>query len=107
MNIFGSFLNKSSMNDLLAKAHEQNDALIVDVRTPSEFSTGHIPGAINIPVDKIEKLTKIAKDTDRPLYLYCASGARSAHAARFMRQKGYTQVENMGGIGGYSGTLER
>lgn len=63
-------------------------ALIVDVRTPEEFRRGHPEGAINLPLNR---LTKEAERLDRkqPLLLCCASGARSALAARQLRATGF------------------
>ena len=71
-------------------------ATIIDVRTPEEFRDGAYPGAINIPLSDLTRLTAIPQD--RPVVLYCASGARSASAARTLRQAGFTDVVNAGGL---------
>ncbi len=74
----------------------QNGAQIIDVRTPGEFSHGHVRGAINIPLSDLPgKLSKIKKD--KPVITCCASGSRSASAARILKSEGYTQVYNGGG----------
>ena len=66
-----------------ALAHLRNGALIIDVRSPGEFSTGHLPGAINLPLDDIETALPVkVKDKSRPLLLHCASGVRSGMAQR-------------------------
>jgi len=67
-----------------AKANSQSDlvreAQWIDVRSTSEFSSGHIPGAVNIPLDEIEtRLSDVAKD--RPLLLICQSGKRAEMVA--------------------------
>lgn len=73
-------------------------ANIVDVRTPEEFRGGSYPGAINIPVqDFARRLTEVPKD--KPVILFCASGVRSAAAARALKQAGYSDVTNAGGLG--------
>jgi len=71
--------------------------LLVDVRTPEEFSGGHIPGAVNIPLQELEtRLTEIPADS--PVVLYCRSGNRSAQAADILREAGYSRVYDLGGI---------
>lgn len=73
-------------------------ASIVDVRQPSEYSTGHIKGAVNIPLNSISKITKkINKDAD--VIVYCLSGSRSGSAARQLKSMGYTKVHDLGSIG--------
>lgn len=72
-------------------------AKIVDVRTPGEFMDEAYPGAVNIPVHELpRRLSEIPKGA--PVVLYCASGSRSAMAARFMKQNGYADVVNGGGL---------
>ncbi len=73
-------------------------AKIVDVRTPDEFRDGAYPGAVNIPVQSLgARMGEISKD--KPVVVYCASGGRSATAARMLLQAGYTDVVNAGGLG--------
>ena len=81
----------------IVKQKLESGAIIVDVRTPDEFRDGAYPGAKNIPLaDLGRRLGEIPKD--RPVVLYCASGARSSSAARAMRQAGYADVINAGGL---------
>jgi phage shock protein E len=73
-------------------------AQVVDVRTPEEFRDGSYPGAVNIPVNELaRRMSELKKD--RAVVLYCASGARSGMAARMLKQAGYTEVLNAGGLG--------
>ncbi len=82
----------------LVKQKIEAGAVIVDVRTPEEFRDGAYPGALNIPVSNLAgRLSEIPKD--KPVVLYCASGARSASAARTLKQAGYADVINAGGLG--------
>ena len=71
-------------------------AQIIDVRTPGEYSGGHIKGSINIPLDTLQKnLSKIKKD--KPVITCCASGMRSASAKSILQSNGFTEVVNGGG----------
>ena len=68
-----------SAKDALEKL--KNGALVIDVRSPGEFNSGHLPIAINIPLDEIETaLPKRVKDKNQVLLLHCASGMRSGMA---------------------------
>lgn len=73
----------------------QQGAVIIDVRTKGEFQTGHIKGAINIPLQTLsQNLTKFKKD--KPIITCCASGMRSASAKGILKSNGFTQVYNGG-----------
>jgi len=75
----------------------KNGAVVIDVRTAEEFNDEHFPGAINIPVERIlVRKNEIPKD--KPVILYCASGARSAYAAHLLKAEGYKDVVNAGGL---------
>ncbi len=81
----------------LVKQKIEAGAVIVDVRTPEEFRDRAYPGALNIPVSSlVARMAEIPKD--KPVIVYCASGARSASAARTLRQAGYRDVLNAGGL---------
>jgi phage shock protein E len=70
-------------------------ALIVDVRSPSEFASGHIPGSLNLPLDRLP--TGLAKHRkDQAVILCCASGMRSGTAKRVLEAAGHAQVANGG-----------
>jgi len=76
----------------------RSGAKVVDVRSPGEFRGGAYPGAVNIPVGELgRRLQEVPKD--KPVVLYCASGARSAMAARVLKDAGYPDVVNAGGLG--------
>lgn len=73
------------------------DYIILDVRTPEEFSEGYIEGALLIPVSELEgRLNELSKD--KPIITYCRSGKRSMEAAIILVKNGFTQVYDMGGI---------
>lgn len=73
----------------------EQGALIVDVRTPAEYATGHIEGSINIPMDKISKSISKLKDK-QPIITCCASGARSRAAEGILKSAGIEAVYNGG-----------
>ncbi len=74
-----------------------SDCQLIDVRSPSEFAAGHIPGAINIPMDELEtRLGDIRKD--RPAILICQSGKRAEMSARLLQDRGYDLRLLNGGV---------
>ena len=84
------------------------DALLIDVRSPGEFNSGHIAGAVNLPLDRVESdISGIAPDKSTPLLLYCRSGARSGRACEILSSVGYRSVRNGGGIGSLALQLGR
>ena len=87
-----------SSKDALEKL--KNGALLIDVRSPGEFSAGHLAKAINIPLDEIESaVPKRVKDKNQVLLLHCASGMRSSMAKSKLIGMGYTNAFNLGGYG--------
>ena len=70
-------------------------AQLLDVRTGVEFRQGHLDGALNIPVDQLNRrMDEVARD--RPVVIYCRSGARSSRAARMLQGEGITDVHDLG-----------
>ncbi len=68
----------------------------IDVRTPEEFAAGHVPGAVNIPLQTLkQRIAEVPKD--KQVYVYCEAGVRSAKAARLLTKAGYTNIENISG----------
>jgi phage shock protein E len=75
-------------------------ALVIDVRSAGEFSSGHLPMAINIPLDEIETvLPSRVKDKSQVLLLHCQSGMRSGMAKSKLNGLGYTNAFNLGSYG--------
>ncbi len=83
---------------------KKEETIIIDVRTPQEFHSGHIKDATNIDFYEggfIDKLQMVRKDL--PILVYCRSGGRSSSAARKMEELGFTRVYNLvGGIGAWN-----
>ncbi|MCC6617434.1 MAG: molybdopterin-synthase adenylyltransferase MoeB [Chloroflexi bacterium] len=72
---------------------------VVDVREPVEWNSGHIPGAVHIPLGELpSRLATDLPDHAAGVLLHCRSGARSRRAAEFMAASGYTGVVNYGGL---------
>lgn len=71
-------------------------ARLIDVRTPSEFANGHLPGAINIPVSELAGRASELGDKSKPVVLYCRSGARSARAKKSLEDAGFAKVSDLG-----------
>lgn len=82
-----------------ARAAVAAGATLLDVRTTGEFSSRHVDGAINIPVDQLgRRLAELPKD--KAVVVYCQSGRRSASAAATLAAAGY-DARDLGGIGNW------
>ena len=78
---------------------ENKEAILLDVRTQEEYDESHIPGALLLPLDRIESgAAQALPDKDAPIYVYCRSGNRSVSASSILADLGYTQVFEFGGI---------
>jgi NADPH-dependent 2,4-dienoyl-CoA reductase/sulfur reductase-like enzyme/rhodanese-related sulfurtransferase len=106
MNLgFANVKNGGGLSAMMARrntkpsaASPSSEPLVVDVRTSEEFEDGAFPGAINIPLDELQRRVAELGSKSREITLYCASGARSAYAQRGLLQMGFTNVKNGGGI---------
>ncbi len=79
---------------------EQEEAVLLDVREQDEYGSGHIPGALLLPVDTIDEKSaaEAIPDKDTVVLVYCRSGNRSKTASQTLADLGYTQVYEFGGI---------
>ena len=85
-----------------------DETAVLDVRTQSEFSEGHIRNAILLPHDEIqEEAKRILPDKNQKIFVYCRSGRRSEIAARELINMGYTKVYDIGGIVSWTGEIVR
>ena len=76
----------------------REEAIVLDVRETSEFSTGHLPEARNIPAGKLkDRLSEVEKFQERPLIVCCGSGVRSASACGELKKAGFTKLFNLAG----------
>jgi rhodanese-related sulfurtransferase len=97
LEILKKLFGLSSAPDVDFKALVAQGAILVDVRSQAEFASGHIKGAINIPLDSLEANLHKLKDKQKPIITHCASGRRSGIAKGILISKGYVQVYNGGG----------
>jgi phage shock protein E len=80
-----------------AAAYLKAGALLIDVRSAGEFASGHLHGAINVPLNRIETALKHrVPDKDQVLLLYCQSGMRSSAASGQLKALGYSNAFNLG-----------
>lgn len=76
----------------------KQDVVVVDVRSPEEYAEGHVPGAINLPHDRInEFLTQLENDKSSSLVLYCRSGRRAKLAANELQKLGFGNISLLEG----------
>lgn len=81
-----------------ARALVEAGAILLDVRSPAEFSSGHIDGAKNIPVQELANRIKEVGAFDAPVVIYCHSGMRSATATAMLSGAGYTELYDLGAM---------
>jgi len=104
--VFYWLKRRGQISEKDARTHLNNGALLVDVRTPSEFNSGHLPHAVNVPLDQIEaKLPPRMKDKDQPVLLHCQSGMRSGVAVKKLKSLGYGNAFNLGSYGRAARTI--
>lgn len=90
-----------------AKALVAAGAKVVDVRTPQEFASGHVPGAINIPYEEIGKRAGEIGPPSTQVVLYCRTGRRSGIAAEALQKAGYSKLYDFKSVTSWPGELAR
>lgn len=106
MGLFNFFSNTTAdINAGVADYETTDGAVLLDVRTSEEYRDGHIDGSINVPLDRISSIKNTVEDKNTPLYVHCYSGGRSGQAVAYLKQMGYTNVTNIGGISSYRGKV--
>lgn len=106
MNLFELF-KRADIDRGVEEFKNHPDGVLLDVRTREEYCQGHIPGSKNLDVGSIHRAPELLPQKDRPLFVYCRSGARSGQAAFMLKKMGYTNVTNIGGLMDYHGQIER
>ena len=87
---------------------ETPGALLLDVREEEDYHTGHIPGSTFVSLQAIPTpVLQTVSDKSTPLFVYCYRGNRSRYAVSILKEAGYTNVTNIGGIEFYHGDLEK
>jgi len=95
-----------NMQEAIAMMEEESNYIILDVRTPEEFTEKHIPGAINIANETIgsQEIPELP-DKDQLILVYCRSGNRSKQASDKLAALGYTNIVEFGGINDWPGEV--
>jgi len=106
MSLF-EFFRRPGIMDGLLQYDEIPDALLLDVRSPAEYKEGRIPGSQNVPIQSLDKVHQLTENKDTPIFVYCHSGSRSTYAALMLRDMGFRDVRNLGGMAAYRGRVER
>jgi phage shock protein E len=97
--VFFLFKRSGQISSREALAHLKNGAMVIDVRSTGEFKSGHLPAAINLPLDEIvTALPRRVKDKNQVLLLHCQSGMRSGMARQKLRRLGYVNAFNLGSL---------
>ena len=103
-------ISEPDINEGLEEMACFDDAVLIDVRTPDEYSEGYVPGAVNIEAGSLKRSNRkwvesVLKDKDAHIFMYCYSGSRSGISAGSLRQMGYFRAKNIGGYMDYEGPV--
>jgi phage shock protein E len=101
------FIKKRFFDNTDYKAMLADGGIIIDVRSEGEFYSGHIEKSLNIPLGELSSKLGQFKDKNQPIITCCASGMRSAGAAKILSAKGYTNVVNGGGWSSLESKLKK
>jgi rhodanese-related sulfurtransferase len=95
----GPWVNPTQATHLI----NREDAFVIDVREPGEYAAGHVLGAKNVPLARLETgAGELVKKKDRPVIVYCDGGDRSGKALAALKKQGYTRLANLsGGLGAW------
>ena len=88
----GPWVNTAEATHLI----NREDALVVDVRDPGEYGAGHILGAKNVPLSRLDD-GELAKRKERPVIVYCDGGERAGKAISALKKQGFARVVNLSG----------
>ena len=88
----GPWVNTAEATHLI----NREDALVVDVRDPGEYGAGHILGAKNVPLSRLDD-GELAKRKERPVIVYCDGGERAGKAIAALKKQGFARVVNLSG----------
>jgi phage shock protein E len=99
-----------TVTELKDRLEKKNDLVILDVRTKEEYESeaGHLPGAILIPIQDLEKrYHQLDSLKSKEIVAYCRSGVRSARASKFLGEKGFKVLNMLGGIKAWNEMKEK
>lgn len=94
--MFNSNIKNINAEEAYKLINDNKDLVIIDVRTKEEYDGGHIPGAMLIPVQTLPmKLSELQKYVDKPVLVYCASGARSVRAVDTLANNDFKNIYHL------------
>ncbi len=106
MSVFDQYIKQ--IEEGMKEYKSTSPAVLIDVREEDEYSEGHIPNSMNIPLSVIENsIEQRIENKNIPLFLYCFCGARSEEACMILKRKGYSHIKNIGGIQFYQETVSK
>ena len=77
----------------------ENNAVLLDVRTPEKYKSVYLEGAVLLPLAELEsKISSTVSGKNTPIYIYCRSGRRAETAVEKLKAMGYTDLHNLGGL---------
>jgi rhodanese-related sulfurtransferase len=85
----------------VSQLRDLDGVAIIDVREPDEYANGHVPGAVNVPLQTVPEAIE-QLDPDKPVYLICQHGIRSERAAAFLDSRGFDTVNVLGGTAAWA-----
>ena len=89
-----------------ARGYLKEGAIVVDVRSPSEYDSGHLRGTVNLPMVELSaRIGKVCPDKNRFILLHCLSGGRSGMAVGILKSLGYAKAYNLGSYSRAEGIL--
>ncbi|WP_139905309.1 rhodanese-like domain-containing protein [Clostridium thermarum] len=103
-SFFRSNVRSVDVNDIATILGKIN---LIDVRENYEYKDGHVPTAINIPMDDIIEAPEKILDKSKEYHIICQSGARSSRVCDVLKDKGFNVINVSGGTGRYRGNLDR
>jgi rhodanese-related sulfurtransferase len=92
-------VSEIAAGDLRARLDRREPVQLIDVRTPGEFASGHIHGAINVPINQLRSALPALKiDRNQPVIAICQTAHRSPPAVRLLQQAGFSTQQLRGGM---------
>ena len=89
---FFDFLRQPDVNQGVNDYKNSTGAVLLDVRTPQEYSEGHIPESKNVPLQALDNVRSVVENKDTELFVYCYSGARSRQAATTQSSSSFSNI---------------
>lgn len=104
--VFFLIRRMSLISPVAAKEAFANGAVVIDVRSPSEYGSGHLQGTVNIPLGELSaRIGTVCPDKNRVILLHCLSGGRSSMATGILKSLGYANAHNLGSYSRAEGIL--